>query len=358
MADKPQETKGQNGGSGAEAAARAGGQAAEATERGGRGAAQATRRAGEAGGQMMRHGGDAGADAMRHLGSTAGEAMQRGSAAAAEGQRSLAQSAAAQWEDLAERMAMAVQESARDLRALFALPGVSRDGMQDVREGMSGFVEGVMRTNMRMVQELFRMASPTYAIDMQRRFGGEYLETLLESSAILMRGTRRAADDALRPLEQRVGQRREARHGCVADVMRTEIRLASPDDTVQQAAQMMRESDAGALPVGEGDRLVGMVTDRDVAVRLVAEGRDPRQTRVREVMTPDVRYVFEDEELDDVAENMAEQHVRGLPVMTRDKRLVGVISLGDLERRGRARPPGRTHSGIARESAQHSAAAE
>ena len=74
----------------------------------------------------------------------------------------------------------------------------------------------------------------------------------------------------------------------------------------------MRESDAGALPVGEGDRLVGMVTDRDVAVRLVAEGRDPRQTRVREVMTPDVRYVFEDEELDDVAENMADQQVRRL----------------------------------------------
>ncbi len=355
MAEKPQETKGQNGGG--EAGARAAGSAVEVAERTSRGAAQATRRAGEAGGQMMRHGGDAGADAMRHLGGAAGEAMQRGSAAAAEGQRGIAQTAATQLEDLAERMATAVQDSARDLRAMFALPAVSRDGMQDMRDGIGGLVEGMMRTNMRMVQELFRMASPTQAIDMQRRLGTEYLETLLESSAILLRGARRAADDALRPLEQRVGQRREARHGCVADVMKTEVRLASPDDTVQQAAQMMRESDAGALPVGEGDRLVGIVTDRDMALRLVAEGRDPRQTRVREVMTPDVRYVFEDEEVDDVAENMAEQKLARLPVLARDKRLVGVVSLGDLVRKGRGLGT-RVRGGMAREATQHAAAAE
>ncbi len=379
MADKPQDIRVQNGGTTAETTGRASGSgqrgteagehAAEAVERSGRGAAQGTRRAGEAGGQMMRQTGEAAAEGMRHLGGAAGEAMQRGSRAAAEEQQGLAQSAAAQWDDLGSRIAQAVQESSRDLRALFALPSVSRDGMQDVREGIGGLVEGVMRTNMRMAQELFRMATPAGTFDMQRRFGAEYLETLLQSSAMLMRGARRAADDALRPLEQRVEQRRErqrdnghgegrAHHGCVADVMVTEVRLASPEDTVQRAAQMMRESDAGALPVGEGDRLVGMVTDRDVAVRLVAEGRDPRQTRVREVMTPEVRYVFDDEDLDHVAENMAEQQVRRLPVVNRDKRLVGVVSLADLSRNGRGRLTARAYGGIARDAGEHPQAAE
>ena len=394
MAEKPQDTKAQNGGTSAEAAARAAGQAlrgvgeraqegaqrsTEATyqageqvaEAAGRGVAQGARRTGEAGGQIMRHGGDAGADAMRHFGSTASEAMQRGSHAAAEGQRSLAHSAAEQWEDFGNRMALTMQESARDLRALFALPGVSRDGMQDMRAGISGLVEGVMRTNMRMVQELFRIASPATTLELQRRFGAQYLETMLESSAVLMRGARRAADDALRPLESRVeerrerkqedehgGHRREHHHGRVADVMEREVKLASPEDTVQRAAQLMRESDAGALPVSEGDRLIGMVTDRDVAVRLVAEGRDPRQTRVREVMTPEVRYVFEDEELDHVAENMAEQQVRRLPVVNREKRLVGVISLADFAHEDGGRLAGRAYQGVAQDGGQRTQAAE
>jgi CBS domain-containing protein len=397
MAEKPQDTKTQNGGTSAEATARAAGQAlrgageraqegaqrgaegtyqateqaADAAERGGRSAAQGAHRAGEAGGQIMRHTGDAGAESMRHFGRAAGEAMQRGSHAAAEGQRSIAHSAAEQWEDFGNRMALTMQESARDLRALFALPGVSRDGMQDIREGISGLVEGVMRTNMRMVQELFRIASPATTLDLQRRFGAQYLEALLESSATLMRGARRAADDALRPLESRVEERRERKHeeeeghrrrehhhGRVADVMEREVKLASPEDTVQRAAQLMRESDAGALPVGEGDRLVGMVTDRDVAVRLVAEGRDPRQTRVREVMTPEVRYVFEDEELDHVAENMAEQQVRRLPVVNREKRLVGVISLADFAQEEGGRLASRAWRGVVREGGQHTQAAE
>jgi CBS domain-containing protein len=80
-------------------------------------------------------------------------------------------------------------------------------------------------------------------------------------------------------------------------VMHREARLTNPDDTVQQVARLMREEDTGMLPVGEGDRLVGIVTDRDVALRLVADGRDPARTKVREVMTPEIRYVLEDEDL-------------------------------------------------------------
>src|SRR6185436_10800800 len=116
-------------------------------------------------------------------------------------------------------------------------------------------------------------------------------------------------------------------------VMSRAVRLVGPEDNVRQVAQMMREADTGILPVAEGDRLIGMVTDRDVTVRLVAEGKDPGQTKVRDVMTADVRYVFEDEDLEHVAENMAEQQVRRLPVMNRQKRLVGVVSVGDIAKR-------------------------
>ena len=91
----------------------------------------------------------------------------------------------------------------------------------------------------------------------------------------------------------------------------------------------MCEIDAGVLPVGEDDRLVGMLTDRDIAVRGVAKGKGP-QTQVREVMTSEVKYCYEDEEVEHVARNMANQQLRRLPVVNRDKRLVGILSVGDV----------------------------
>ena len=115
----------------------------------------------------------------------------------------------------------------------------------------------------------------------------------------------------------------------VGEVMTRGVELASPDDTIQKAAGRMAELDTGVLPVGEGDRLVGMLTDRDIAVRAVAQGRGP-DTEVREAMTPDVRYCLEDDDLDDAVRGMGEQKVRRLPVLGRDKRLVGIVSLGDV----------------------------
>ena len=115
----------------------------------------------------------------------------------------------------------------------------------------------------------------------------------------------------------------------VGEIMTRGVEIASPDDTVQQAASRMAELDVGVLPVGENDRLVGMLTDRDIAIRAVAQGRGP-DTKVREAMTPEVRYCFEDEDLDDVVQNMGENKVRRLPVMSRDKRLVGIVSFGDV----------------------------
>lgn len=115
----------------------------------------------------------------------------------------------------------------------------------------------------------------------------------------------------------------------VSECMSTEVELASPEDTIRTVARTMREIDAGAMPVGENDRLVGMITDRDIAVRAVAEGMGP-ETPVRHVMTQEIRYCFDDEDIEDVSEKMADQKIRRLPVLNRSKRMVGIVSLGDL----------------------------
>lgn len=115
----------------------------------------------------------------------------------------------------------------------------------------------------------------------------------------------------------------------VEDVMTRDVAIASPQATIQQAARMMEELDIGLLPVADGDRLVGMITDRDIAIRAVAAGMGP-QAKVGEVMTKDVKYCFSDQELADVGENMADIQLRRLPVLNHDKRLVGIVALCDI----------------------------
>jgi len=117
----------------------------------------------------------------------------------------------------------------------------------------------------------------------------------------------------------------------VSDAMTRDVCLANPDQSIRDAAKIMAQIDAGALPVSQNDRLVGVITDRDIAVRAVAQGKSP-DTKVREVMSPEVLYCFEDEDLDDVLRNMGAVKVRRLPVLNRDKRLVGIGSLGDVAR--------------------------
>ena len=115
----------------------------------------------------------------------------------------------------------------------------------------------------------------------------------------------------------------------VSEVMSPEVNIASPQQTIREAAEMMAAIDAGVLPVGENDRLVGMITDRDIAVRAVAHGKPP-DTRIRDVMTDDVKYCFDDDELEEVARNMGDIQIRRLPVVNRDKRLVGIVSIADI----------------------------
>jgi CBS domain-containing protein len=115
----------------------------------------------------------------------------------------------------------------------------------------------------------------------------------------------------------------------VSEMMTRDVHLASPDQPIREAARMMAARDFGAVPVAQDDRLVGMLTDRDIAIRAVAEGKGP-DTPVRDIMTADVKYCFDDEDADEVAGNMGNQQVRRIPVVNRDKRLVGILALGDL----------------------------
>src|SRR5262245_58888971 len=138
----------------------------------------------------------------------------------------------------------------------------------------------------------------------------------------------------------------------VSEAMTREVRIASPAQTIRDVAKMMAEIDAGALPVGENDRLIGMITDRDIAIRAVAKGKGP-ETPVREVMSTEVKYVFEDEDLEHVARNMGEIQVRRLPVVNRDKRLVGIVSLGDVAQKEDARTTGRATARVSQPGGQH-----
>jgi len=115
----------------------------------------------------------------------------------------------------------------------------------------------------------------------------------------------------------------------VSEVMSGEVQIADPNQPIRDAARLMAEIDAGVLPVGENDKLVGMITDRDIAIRAVAADKGPA-TPIREVMSKDVKYCFEDDDLDDIAQNMADIKVRRLPVLNHEKRLVGILSLGDI----------------------------
>ena len=133
----------------------------------------------------------------------------------------------------------------------------------------------------------------------------------------------------------------------VSEVMTHGVYTTSPDDTVQTAAQTMADLDTGVLPIGENDHLIGILTDRDLSTRVVAQARDPTTTFVRDVMSQEVRYCFEDEAVEEAAVKMSQWHVRRLPVLSRAHRLVGIISLGDLAREATPEIAGEALSAIA-----------
>jgi len=138
----------------------------------------------------------------------------------------------------------------------------------------------------------------------------------------------------------------------VSKIMTRDVCLLNPDNTIGEAASLMVEADTGALPVGENDRLVGMITDRDIVVRAVAQRRSV-DTKVAAIMSKEVLYCFDTDEIDDVTRNMGKARVRRLPVVNRDKRLVGIVSLGDVARNDDATNIGETVTRVSTPCGKH-----
>jgi CBS domain-containing protein len=125
----------------------------------------------------------------------------------------------------------------------------------------------------------------------------------------------------------------------IHEIMSRDVKTARPDETIQDVARKMRDVDTGAIPVCEGDKLQGMVTDRDIVLRIVTEARS-FDTPASEVMSPDVEYCYEDDDIAAAADKMAELQIRRLAVVDRDKRLVGIVSLGDIAQQGKDKTTG------------------
>jgi CBS domain-containing protein len=114
------------------------------------------------------------------------------------------------------------------------------------------------------------------------------------------------------------------------DIMTRDVEVVAPHATLKDAARKMKELDVGLVPVCDHDKITGMLTDRDITVKATAEGRNPMDTRVSEIMSPNVAYCFEDQHVEEAMAVMELKQIRRLPIMSRDKRLVGIVSLGDL----------------------------
>ena len=241
-----------------------------------------------------------------------------------------------------------LQSASESMQALLAPSRALADGLPDVQRAAMEWLNHSVQANTRWAQDIVRCDSLADMAQVYSRFIQDSMEGLIQGSAGVLHSTDRLIRHATAGIDEHT-----RRGGKVAEVMTPEVRIAQPDDTVQQAAQLMSEEDTGVLPVGEGDRLVGMVTDRDIAVRLGAEGKDPTETTVREVMTPEVKYVFEDEDVGHAAQVMAEQQIRRLPVMNRDKRLVGIVSLGDLATEQPPHIAGHALSEVSQEGGRH-----
>jgi len=138
----------------------------------------------------------------------------------------------------------------------------------------------------------------------------------------------------------------------VSEVMTTEVETVSADQTVREAASFMLRADAGSIPVCEGDKVIGMITDRDIAVRGIAEGRGP-DTPVSEVMSDGIVCANEDEDIQLVAQRMSDEQVRRLPVLDAEKKLIGIVSLGDLARETRGEAAEKALEGVSALGTQH-----
>ena len=178
---------------------------AEAVQQSGRATGEALRQNAD----VARRGTEAGAEAMRRAGEAANDTARRSTQAVVESQRQIAQDAAQRFEEVSRKVAEAARGTTENVRQLMALPNAAKGGLRDMRQGMTGLVEGVVRTNLRAAQELFRLANPAPFVELQQRFAREYTDTLVRNGATVVRAMRRTADETLRPLEEQIRQREQ-----------------------------------------------------------------------------------------------------------------------------------------------------
>lgn len=189
---------------------------------------------------------------------------------------------------------------------LFAAPVGAADTVQSLLEQADGVCLHAM--------EDFRAVSIYYA-DFNQTTDEEVMLLLAQARASL-------AQSSMESTMQKI-----------SDVMSHDVAVVRPDDNLQRAAQLMSECDVGSLPVCDGRRLLGMITDRDITIRATAEGRAPEQVHVAEVMSEGVSYCFEDQNVGEVLQQMGDEQIRRLPVLDRNMQLVGVVAIGDLATR-------------------------
>ena len=186
-------------------------QSAATAQQGARAAGEAARQGTDATADVTRQGAKAGVEAIRRVSETANETVRRSTQALAEGQRQIAQDTAQTFEAVSRKVAQAAQGASEDVRHFMTLPQAAEGGLRDMQHGVAGLVEGVVQTNLRVTKELFRFSNPAAVVEMQQRFAQEYMDTLLQGTAAMLRAIRRTADETLRPIEAQAGQRQQAR---------------------------------------------------------------------------------------------------------------------------------------------------
>jgi CBS domain-containing protein len=182
-----------------------------------------------------------------------------------------------------------------------------------------------------MTRETYRDPRPGRPNPEERKKTTQHVSKKLATSPAEYKAFKRSVEDRESAMPEKTKQMRRP-HMKVSEAMTSEVDIIDPNAAIRDAARRMRDDNVGALPVGENDRLIGMVTDRDIVVRGVAENRLSGATSVRDVMSEHIYYCFEDDDLERAATIMAEHQVRRLPVLNRNKRLVGIIAMADLAR--------------------------
>ena len=184
---------------------------ADAAQQNSRVAGEALRKGADATADVTRQSTQAGVEVLRRANEQTSETMRRTAQAMAEGQRQITQDAAQKFEEVSHKVAHVAQDTSESMRKLMLLPKAAEGGLNDMRQGMAGLIEGVVQTNLRATQELFRLTNPAAMIELQQRFVREYMDALMQGTATLVRAVRRTADETLPPLEAQIEQRQATR---------------------------------------------------------------------------------------------------------------------------------------------------